>query len=128
MSQPQITNDNIVKSNSRGESFSEKEEKDQNEGFKIPRGRKQSKKRNSVRCDLEAAEERMQKRFSKWKEVHSRSLAQNEMSTVAAILALNPFAPEMQNNPDRANAIKLLQSKVCNSLKEAMASCSQNEQ
>ena len=33
------------------------------------------------------------------------------MSIAAAILALDPFAPEMQNNPDWANAIKLLSPK-----------------
>ncbi|OBZ85900.1 hypothetical protein A0J61_06046 [Choanephora cucurbitarum] len=81
------------------------------EGFKKPRCRKQLEKRNSAKLNLEAAKERMQKRISKRKETHSYSLAQNEMSIAAAILALDPFAPEVQNNPDWANAIKLLSPK-----------------
>lgn len=71
----------------------------------------------------------MQKRFDEWKETHSRSVAQNEIATAAMVLAMDPFAPEMQSNPDRANAIKLLQSKVYDRLKkESVASSSENEQ
>ncbi|KAI8367858.1 hypothetical protein EDC96DRAFT_574492 [Choanephora cucurbitarum] len=93
-----------------------------------PRDQKQLKKREFARREIKAAEERVEKRFAEWKEIPSRTQALLERGTIITLLSLDSFAPEMQSDPEKANAIRSLQAEYYESLKKNAASSSENEQ